>query len=48
MSYMQIGKERNVGFIFNPLFVLVTLRLGLECVLELNLGGSVILERAVS
>lgn len=47
MSYMQIGKERNVGFVFNPLFMLIAFRFGLESVFELDLGCRVVLERAI-
>lgn len=47
MSYVQIGKERDVGFIFNPLFMLVTVCLGFESVFELDFGSCVVLECAV-
>lgn len=47
MSYVQIGKERNVGFIFDPFLMLVTLRFSLESVFELDFSCRVVLERAV-
>ena len=47
MSYMQVSKERDVGSLFDPFFMLVTLRLGLERVLKLDFGCRIILESAV-
>lgn len=47
MSYMQISKERNVGFIFNPLFMQIACCFSLESVLELDFGSRVVLERAI-
>lgn len=48
MCYMQISKERDVGFIFDPLFMLIACRFSLESVLELDFGRRVVLERAIS
>lgn len=47
MGHMQISKERNVGFIFNPLLVLIARRFSLESVLELDFGRRVVLECAI-